>query len=182
MEPAYQIAVVELAGVCSATRHPSSRGLVFPSRGVVFRDLPAVTMRSCARLTSDKLTRCFGRSTAGRTTHGQCISGSGFLLHVGDYDAPNPKRTYVQFCTIKVSAPHFETRIPKDLAYRPPFFWPGCKFKDLKSLRYVAVDPPTVAVSCGRSRVQRFSTGECVFIMRGSGLPRTLVVKNDVEK
>jgi len=149
---------------------------------VVFRDLSAVTMRSCARLTSDKLTRCFGRSTAGRTTHGQCISGSGFLLHVGDYDAPNPKRTYVQFCTIKVSAPHFETRIPKGLAYRPPFFWPGCKFKDLKSLRYVAVDPPTVAVSCGRSRVQRFGTGECVFIMRGSVLPRTLVVKNDVEK
>ena len=135
MEPAYQIAVVELAGVCSATRHPSSRG-------VVFRDLPAVTMRSCARLTSDKLTRCFGRSTAGRTTHGQCISGSGFLLHVGDYDAPNPKRTYVQFCTIKVSAPHFETRIPKDLAYRPPFFWPGCKFEELAIPRRPSASVP----------------------------------------
>jgi hypothetical protein len=77
--------------------HPSSRA-------VVFRDLSAVTMRSCAGLTSDKLTRCFGRSTAGRTTHSKCISGIGFLLHVGVYDAPNPKRTYVQFCTIKVSA------------------------------------------------------------------------------
>ena len=107
MEPAYQIAVVELAGVCSATRHPSSRGLVFPSRGVVFRDLPAVTMRSCARLTSDKLTRCFGRSATGRTTQSKYISEVGFLSHTGKDDASNTLRKYVQFCTIKLSASPF---------------------------------------------------------------------------
>ena len=164
MEPAYQIAVVELAGVCSATRHPSSRGLVFPSRGVVFRDLPAVTMRSCARLTSDKLTRCFGRSTAGRTTHGQCISGSGFLLHVGDYDAPNPKRTYVQFFTIKVSASPFRNPNPKRLGISTTFFGHAA---NLKSLRYLAVHPPPTQVLVGRTAPERARRG-CLLVTVGT--------------
>ena len=143
--------------------HPSSRGLVFG-------DHSAVTMRSCARLTSDKLTRCFGRSATGRTTQSKYISGVGLFLHAGKDDASNKLRKYVQFCTTKLFASPFRKPESQSLAYRPPFFGHAA---NLKSLRYLAVHPSIrqrTQVLVGRTAPERTRRG-CLLVTVGK-VPR----------
>jgi hypothetical protein len=127
-------------------------------------------MRSCARLTSDKLTRCFGRSATGRTTQSKYISGVGFLSHTGKDDASNTLRKYVQFCTIKLFASPFRKPESQKAWHIDHFFWPCCKFEELAIPRRPSVHPPAYP-SFGRSHRPR-TDATWMFTRDGRNSPR----------